>query len=249
MLCSFGCSLINSVAPALPTKIGAVLFPSFQALDLFGPLDALNSLSWNYPLNLSLVAATLDPVSTRPREMNAINSTFAERILPTHTFDTAPDLEVLLVPGGVGTWAPDRNSTVEYIKKVFPSLRYLITVCTGSHLAAEAGVLDGKNATSNKYLWEMTEQYPGVNWIPHARWVVDGKVYTASGVSAGIDATLAWIEDVYGTDVAAAITLGMEYDRHTNSSWDPFAEYHNLTGNAGENVSESFLEARLLSWY
>lgn len=82
-----------------------------------------------------------------------------EFIQPTHTFDTAPaDIEVLIVPGGLGNRLPPAVPVVDYIRKVYPSLRYLITVCTGSGLAARAGVLDGKKATTNKWAFGETSK-------------------------------------------------------------------------------------------
>jgi len=90
---------------------------------------------------------------------NRSSSSFAEFILPTHTFDTAPaDIEVLIVPGGLGNRQPAAIPTVDFIRKVYPSLRYLITVCTGSGLAARAGVLDGKKATTNKWAFGETSK-------------------------------------------------------------------------------------------
>lgn len=219
---------------AVPSSFGVLLFPAFQALDVFGPLDALNLFSLQRQLKLSLIASTLDPISTAPRSaaMNAFNSTFSESIVPTHTFDTAPPLDVLLIPGGLGTRSPNPffDDHLAFIRARFPKLRYLITVCTGAHLAARAGVLDGRNATTNKRAWADAPVHgPKVTWIAHARWVADGKVWTSSGVSAGIDALLAWVGEVYGVDRADDLALSMEYERHTDPSWDPFAEYYNIT--------------------
>lgn len=67
-----------------------------------------------------------------------------------------------------------------------------------------------------------------VDWVPRARWVVDGNVWSSSGVSAGIDVTLAWIGEVYGSEVARDISDSMEYTRHEDPSHDPFAELHGL---------------------
>ncbi|KAF8637959.1 hypothetical protein AX16_010592 [Volvariella volvacea WC 439] len=213
-----------------PVNIGMLVFPAFQALDVFGPLDALNLLSLQRPLNLAILSRTLDPVSTRPQMMNPYQSNFSEAILPTHTFSNPPSsLEVLFVPGGIGTRAPDLSQEIQFVKDTYPSLKYLISICTGAGIAARAGVLDGKNATTNKRSWASTIAHgPNVNWITHARWVVDGNVWTSSGVSAGIDATLAWMEHVYGANVTEGISNGMEYERHTNSSWDPFADLYYL---------------------
>jgi len=212
-----------------------IIFRRFQAIDVFGPLDALNLLSWQHKMNLSLIADTLEPVSTKvlSATTNPFNSSFGESVLPTHTFATAPPLDVLIVPivpGGIGTRSPNLTSAIVFVKTRHPRLQYLITVCTGAGIAARAGVLDGKRATTNKRSWAQTIALgPKVNWIAHARWVVDGKVYSGSGVSAGIDVMLAWIADVYGEETATGIANGMEYERHLDPNWDPFAELYNLT--------------------
>lgn len=134
-----------SAAP--PSKYGVVLFTGFQALDVFGPLDALNILAQSRPLELSILASSPEPVSTA-----LAPGGFGQSVVPTHTFDGAPaDLEVLLIPGGRGTRdAAVIQPAVGFLRGRFPRLRYLLTVCTGSALAAEAGVLDGRRATSNK---------------------------------------------------------------------------------------------------
>ncbi|KAJ7019284.1 class I glutamine amidotransferase-like protein [Mycena alexandri] len=215
----------------LPVSFGVVLFPAFQALDVFGPLDALNLLAFQYPVNLSLIAGTLDPVSTKPRSgaMNPMNSNFSESVLPTHTFATAPPLDVLIVPGGLGTRATDLNDTIDFVRETFPTLQYFVSVCTGAGIAARAGILDGKDATTNKRAWNSTVVWgPQTNWITHARWVVDGNIWTTSGVSAGLDGMLAFIDAIYGADVALNIANGMEYVRVTNSSDDPFADLYGL---------------------
>jgi transcriptional regulator GlxA family with amidase domain len=211
-----------------------IVFPNFEALDVFGPLDVLNVLSFKNTLNLSIIASTLDPVSTAPRVMNLFNSTFSESVVPTHTFAAPPpDLEVLLVPGGGGTRAPDLQELITYIKDVYPSLRYIISVCTGATLLARAGVLDGRRATTNKKAWAWaTSQGPNVTWVPKARWVVDGNVWTTSGVAAGIDGMLGFVGEIYGENVANGTANDIEYERHADPSWDPFSAIWNVTGTA-----------------
>ncbi|KAK0198041.1 hypothetical protein F5146DRAFT_1017985 [Armillaria mellea] len=147
-------------------------------------------LSLAYSLDLSIIAESLNPVTTKPQSslMNNMNSNFSESIVPTHTFDSPPESS-----------------------------------------RSRAGVLDGKNATTNKKSWEWaTSQGPNVNWISHARWVVDGNIYTMSGVSAGIDGVFAFMEAVYGANATETVANSMEYVRETNSSWDPFAELYGL---------------------
>lgn len=193
-----------------PSKWGFVLFRAFEPLDIFGPFEALSTLSRNYHIEVSWLAETLDPVTTAPQTaaMNKWNSSAFFTIPPTHTFATAPsDIEVLLIPGGAGARAPNLNATMDYIKEVFPKLKYLITVCTGSMVVAKTGLLSDKRATTNKAAWKSVVALdPTAHWIPHARWAVDGKIWSSSGVSAGIDVTLAWISCHYGDAVATNVT-------------------------------------------
>ncbi len=192
---------------------------------MFGPLDALNILSRQYQMNLSLIAETLDPVSTQApgEELNPKGSSFAETVVPTHTFANAPPLDVLIIPGGVGTRIPSIKSTVDYVAATYPQVQYAITVCTGSGVLARTGFLDGKKATTNKFRFDITAALgPKVDWIKQARWVVDGNIWTSAGISAGIDVTLAFIEKIYGREVVDSVANAMEYERHEDSTWDPF---------------------------
>lgn len=216
--------------PALPSRFGYLLFPGFQALDVFGPVDALNLLSWSHNNTFSFLSRTLDPVSTQvwDSDFNKFNSTFAQSVIPTHTLDDPPPLDVLVIPGGIGTRAP-LDAEVEYIKRTYPSLQYLISVCTGASLIGRAGVLNGRKGTTNKRVYCATISCcPKVHWVSHARWVQDGNIWTSSGVSAGIDAIFGWISHVYGEPVAKGIANGMEYTRHLNASYDPFSELDNV---------------------
>lgn len=197
----------NSTPP--PNKWGFVLFQTYEPLDIWGPYEALYTLARREKIDIAWLAETLTPVTTAPQlaAMNPKNSSAFINIPPTHTFATAPsDIEVLLVPGGLGSRAPNINGTLDYITQSFPKLKYLISVCTGSLVLSRAGLLSGKRATTNKAAWNsVVVTDPSAHWIPHARWTVDGKIWTSSGVSAGIDVTLAWISCHYGEDVAAEV--------------------------------------------
>ncbi|KZV63160.1 DJ-1/PfpI family protein, partial [Peniophora sp. CONT] len=210
---------------------GVVVYPGFQALDAFGPLDILNTLALKQSISLSVIALTLDPISTKPPTMALpLGSNFAESIVPTHTFADPPKgLDVLIVPGGYGIRAESDsiNGAVTFIKDVYPKLRHLFTVCTGSLLAARAGVLDGRNATTNKSAYNRVKtERPDVKWVPQARWVHDGNIWTSSGVSAGIDGMFAFLAATWGEDVAKELADELEYERHIDSAWDPFAELY-----------------------
>ena len=106
-----------------------------------------------------------------------------------------PPIDVMLVPGGIGTRREVNNTKLlEWLVRRAAEAEIVTSVCTGAALLARAGLLDGHRATTNKlsFKW-VTEQGPAVEWIKQARWVEDGKFATSSGVSAGIDMTLALI--------------------------------------------------------
>jgi putative intracellular protease/amidase len=196
-------------------------------------------------MELSLVSADLNPIAI-DRDIingnflgspNGLNTTqwvspwFVEYVLPTHTFETAPKVDVIMVPGGAGT----RNLTgtqphVDFIRERFDCLQYMMTVCTGASLLARTGKIAGRNATTNKAAFNWVKSVPGadkVNWIAKARWVVDGNVWTSSGVSAGTDQILGWIEHVYGRNKSETIRIGMEWNA-LNQTDDPFAAVYGL---------------------
>lgn len=213
---------------ALPSRFGMILFPGFQPLDVFGPLGIFNIFSRNQKISLAIIAATLDPVSTSTDP----NAAFQQSVVPTHTFASPPDdLEVLFVPGGMGTRAPESElaEMFAYIRTAYSRLRYIISICTGAGLIARAGVLDGRRATTNKLAWAQTVAHgPKTYWVAKARWVVDGNVYSSSGVTAGIDATLAWIGAVYGEETAKNLAVGIEHNRVEDPADDPFATYYGV---------------------
>lgn len=99
----------------VPYRFAYILFPGFEALDVFGPLDVLNSLSLTTKINLTLIADTLEPVANGKVSWwtSPVNATFGESVVPTHTFANPPsDIDVLVVPGGLGTRAPDGSLNV-----------------------------------------------------------------------------------------------------------------------------------------
>lgn len=159
-----------------------------------------------------------------------VDRTFADqlRIQETGVFEEGDDkekgpIDVLIVPGGVGT-RNDMSQEIEFVKNMYPKLKAVLSVCTGATILARAGVLDGRRATTNKRAWEWaTSTGPEVDWIGEARWVVDGNITTGSGISAGIDATYAFVADNYGEAIAQELSDSAEYVRWTDANHDPFA--------------------------
>ena len=201
----------------VPRTLGAVLYPQFELLDLYGPLEMLGSLGQH--LRIVTVAERAGPVASAQGP-----STVAE-----HGFAGAPRLDLVLVPGGVGTLPQLANAALlEFLRMRAAEAELMLSVCTGSALLAKAGLLDGRRATSNKQFFDLARQQgPETEWIPEARWVQDGKFITASGVSAGIDMALGVIATLYGRGVAEQIATLTEYEWQSDPARDPFAKFLN----------------------
>jgi transcriptional regulator GlxA family with amidase domain len=225
----------NTTEPgAALVNYGILLFPAFDLVDIAGALEALQFVALSRQrLNLYIISATgPGPISMAPVTMNAFNSSFWPSITATHGVAEARalDLDVLMVPGGPGVRnANGTQPLVDFIRDKYESLDYLLTICTGAGLAARAGVLDGKNATTNKNAWNTIRAMgPDVNWIAPARFVRDGNVWSSSGVTAGFDMMYEFIKEMHGEPFADKVHNIMEYDPRPDD-FDPWTDRYNIT--------------------
>ena len=134
----------------------------------------------------------------------------------------------------VGT-LPELENTLmlEFLAEQSKNAKITASVCSGSALLAKAGVLDGHRATSNKQLFALaTNQSDKVTWVEAARWVDDGPVITASGVSAGTDMGVAIIQRLWGDDMAHMVAEFAEYTWHKDADKDPFVSELNKAAGA-----------------
>jgi len=199
---------------------GVVLFKGFELLDVFGPLEA-----WGM-----LAATGQCKVTTVAERSGAITSAQGPKAIADFGFADCPHLDLILIPGGIGTREEISNpALLDWLKARAEKAEVVTTVCTGTAILARTGLLDGRRATTNKraFKW-VAEQGPKVNWVREARWVEDGKFATSSGVSAGIDMALAVMARLYGADTAEQIAIAMESEWHRDAKWDPFAKIHGL---------------------
>ncbi|KAL0940985.1 dj-1 family protein [Colletotrichum truncatum] len=212
-----GNPLTHRSCTGTPVNYGAIIFPGMDMIDIWGPLDILQLTALSNKLNLHLIAADKNPIVTGiidPSDptRNKFGSSFWPTIVPTATFDDDLDLDVLLVPGGPGVRAPGLEPIVEYVKRTYPKVKYLITVCTGASFAARAGILDGRRATTNKRAWQTITAFgPKVKWVSPARYVVDGNIWSSSGITSSLDLTYAFVEAVYGKNQSTIIANTMEH--------------------------------------
>jgi transcriptional regulator GlxA family with amidase domain len=179
--------------------IAIVLFERFTALDAIGPYEVLSRLP----------GATVRFVAAEPGLKRTDVGSLG--VLADHALDDLPQPEIVLVPGGPGQAAVMEDAAVlGWLRSVHPTTTWTTSVCTGSLILGAAGLLAGRRATSH---WLALEQLRALGATPtEQRVVVDGKIITAAGVSAGIDMALELAARIAGAERAQAIQLGIEYD-------------------------------------
>ena len=193
-------------------EIAVLLFDEFETLDVFGPVEIFGRLYNLYSVKFYSINGG------QIRNKHGITAL-------TEKLETLTDcIEIFLIPGGIGTRKEVENKIlIDKIIEISNLSKYVLTVCTGSALLAKTGLLDDKKATSNKraFAWVMTNG-PNVIWNKKARWTVDGKYYTSSGVSAGIDMALGFLADRYGVEFARKVASEIEYNWNEDKDNETF---------------------------
>ena len=191
------------MADSRAQKFGFLIFPGLEELDLVGPWEMISLWSKRLegPGTCLLVAQKLDPVICAK----------GLSINPQVSFADCPQLDFLLVPGGQGTRQQvDNEALIQFVVTQARGCQAVLSVCTGSFILHRAGLLVGRRATTHWASLERLAALGGVEVCPE-RVVRHGNIWTAAGVSAGIDLALAFIESVAGETVAGKIQLGAEY--------------------------------------
>jgi transcriptional regulator GlxA family with amidase domain len=192
-------------------RVGIVLFDDVEVLDFCGPFEVFSATRLSEekrredpsPFEVLLVAEKNTQVVT----------TGGMKVLPDHTFENCPKLDILVVPGGWGTRKElDNLAMLNWLRARASEVETLTSVCTGSMLLGFAGLLDGHRATTHwRSLDWMSESFPAVT-VDYTKHVVeDGAVITSAGISAGIDMALKVVTRYCGETVARATAKHMEY--------------------------------------
>jgi transcriptional regulator GlxA family with amidase domain len=180
-------------------QVAILVFEKLTALDAIGPYEVLRSVpGWE----VKFVGPAKGPIRTDSGALG-LSADFA--------LDEVDEADIVVVPGGEGNRPLLHDETVlSWLRAIDAGTKWTTSVCTGSLVLGAAGLLEGKRATSH---WAFLEQLRSYGAEPvGGRYVEDGKVVTAAGVSAGIDMALHLVGREVGPEVAQAIQLGIEYD-------------------------------------
>jgi transcriptional regulator GlxA family with amidase domain len=181
---------------------GILVFDGVEELDFAGPWEVM-----------TVARKEGDRVLTIADGTGPITCAKGLRVLPDATFADAPPLDVLLVPGGEGARERvDDPATIEWIKSTAASATWVTSVCTGALLLDATGLLAGRRATTHWAYIDHLREKGDVTVIDDERYVADGNLVTAAGVSAGIDMALWLVGQLYDIDHARAVQRVIQYD-------------------------------------
>lgn len=187
--------------------IGIVLFSDFEELDAVGPWEVLSFWAHHFPDDGW-------QVTTLARDGKPVTAAKGLVVHPEHSYETVPPLEVLVYPGGQGTRPQLHDEAqLEWVRQQRGKVPLMTSVCTGSLVYARAGLLRGRPATTHWGSLDLLHELdPTIEVRPDDRFVDDGDVVTAAGVSAGIDMALHLVARLHSTERAREVRRGIQYD-------------------------------------
>jgi len=224
-----------------PLRIGIVGFDQVDALDLVGPAEAFAS-------------ALAHDANGSPRSayevviLGLTNSHFVAEsgivFQPRTTLRAAPRLDTIIIPGGAGLRRADTNRAVaRWIEDRAGKTRRVVSICTGIYALAASGLLDGRRVTTHwRFAADVTRRFPNLRVEPNALFIRDGNFYTSAGVTAGIDLTLALIEEDLGRKAALRVARDLVVYLKRPGGQDQYSEPLRFQTMATDRLAE------LASW-
>ena len=178
-----------------PIRVGIVGFDQMTALDLVGPMDAFAQADTpKSPYEIFVIGITERPFTAHSGLI----------VKPHYSLKTAPAMDTLMIAGGKGSRIPETNRIIsDWLRVQAPKCRRVASICTGAYFLGPTGLLDGKTVTTHwRHAQDFAQRFPKIDVDTDAIYLKSGKYYTSAGITAGIDLTLALIEEDYGSDVA-----------------------------------------------
>jgi putative intracellular protease/amidase len=189
-------------------KVAILVFEGVQIIDYTGPYEVFGQTG----ADVYMVAEKTEPLTT------AMGMT----IVPKYTFENSPKPDVMVIPGGAVGKHWENPKLIDWIQRNAKDSKYVLSVCNGAFFLAKAGLLDGLAATTTAgFIDDLKVDFPKTKVITNQRFVDNGKIITAGGLSAGIEGALQVVSKVYGEGTAQSIALGIEYHWDRNSTFLP----------------------------
>lgn len=191
--------------------VGILLFDDVEVLDFAGPYEVL-SVTEDENTDKLFNVVTISEKGQLIRARNGL------KVEPDYHFDNHPELDIVVVPGGYGAREVESKNPVlvEWVKQQNDRVQKMTSVCTGSFILGEAGLLDGKSATTHWTALDRIEKaFPNVTVKRDVKFVDQGHLITSAGISAGIEMALHLVAVLYGKETAANTAKHMEYDWQT----------------------------------
>ncbi|MCI0414605.1 DJ-1/PfpI family protein [bacterium] len=187
-------------------KVGILIFDGVQIIDYTAPYEVFGQAD----CNVFTIAETKQPITT------SMNMT----VTPKYDFASAPQVDILVVPGGSIDSPINSAKTIQWIKETSAKAQYVLSVCNGAFLLAKSGLLDGLSATTfYGLLDELTRQATKTKVVRNQRFVDNGKIITTAGLSSGFDGSLHVVSKIRGKGEAQQIALHLEYN------WQPDSKF------------------------
>ena len=203
--------LLQAQKDTTKLNVAIFLYPGVELLDFAGPLEVLANAK---DMLVFTVAADTGKLYSMRKSLT---------ILPDYNFKTVPKVDILVIPGAGESLmtAVNKPENIAWINSVYATSKMAMSICTGAAFFAKAGILDGKKATTHWGATHMLQEYaPKSTILDNARYVLDGKLLTTAGVSAGLDGALFLVNELRGSAEAQKIARAIEYDK-----WDPSAGF------------------------
>ncbi len=192
-------------------NVGIFIFHDIEVLDLGGPFEVFSVAT--------RVKARLDPASPPPFNVFTIGETTAPIharggliVTPAFSFTDHPPIDLLIIPGGIVSAELKKENIIHWITTTSAKAKLTASVCTGSFLLAQAGLLTGKRATTHwSDIEEMKSLFPKVTVEDQVRFIDQGHIITSAGISAGIDMSLHLVSRLQSESLAIATARQMDY--------------------------------------
>jgi transcriptional regulator GlxA family with amidase domain len=188
-------------------NVGILIFDNVEVLDFSGPFEVFNVAN---EINTERLFKVFNIAETE----DIIMAKFDYKVKPDYSINDHPEIDILVIPGGEGRKIQMNNPVITgWVKKEFDSIELLLTVCTGVFIAGKSGVLNVKQATTHHASFnEFEKTFPHIELVKNVKYVDSGKIITAGGISAGINASLYIIDKLIGNDHGKKTAEHMEYD-------------------------------------